>query len=180
MISSDEKPSVGLKLTEGFVSLQKLLPMKAHLLEMFAFNQRANERMIDLLGELQNPQAVVRLLGHLIHSQNKWLARIRSYPESVDMDWWEPTLPAAELKDSLARSTQAWLEFLQNKTEEELTSEIRFHASNGSEWVCVLQDIALQLIFHSFHHRAQMQTLLRAEGSTPPFIDYIGEKYRRV
>jgi uncharacterized damage-inducible protein DinB len=43
-----------------------------------------------------------------------------------------------------------------------------------------LKDIALQLIFHSFHHRAQIQTLIRQEGKEPRFVDYIGDKYRKI
>jgi uncharacterized damage-inducible protein DinB len=41
-------------------------------------------------------------------------------------------------------------------------------------------DIALQLNYHSIHHRAQMQVLIRQQGMEPDFIDYIGTKYRKV
>jgi len=38
----------------------------------------------------------------------------------------------------------------------------------------------LQLIFHSFHHRAQMQTMIRVQGLKPAFIDYIGYKAKKT
>ena len=43
-----------------------------------------------------------------------------------------------------------------------------------------LIDIALQLNYHSIHHRAQMQMLIRQQGIEPDFIDYIGTKYKKV
>ncbi|MBP9221492.1 MAG: hypothetical protein KBF42_08910 [Chitinophagales bacterium] len=38
----------------------------------------------------------------------------------------------------------------------------------------------LQLNYHSIHHRAQMQMLIRQQGLVPDFVDYIGTKYRPV
>jgi len=43
-----------------------------------------------------------------------------------------------------------------------------------------LKDIALQLNYHSIHHRAQIQTIIRQQGMEPDFVDYIGTKYKRL
>jgi uncharacterized damage-inducible protein DinB len=51
---------------------------------------------------------------------------------------------------------------------------------DGALWAAAPQDIALQLNYHSIHHRAQIQTILRREGIAPDFVDYIRTKYRRI
>ena len=50
----------------------------------------------------------------------------------------------------------------------------------GATWTARLADIARQLNFHSIHHRAQIQMLIRAQGIEPDFVDYIGTRYRRL
>ncbi|TMI86788.1 MAG: hypothetical protein E6H06_20475 [Bacteroidetes bacterium] len=75
---------------------------------------------------------------------------------------------------------QSWIDFHENKTEEQIFSEVEFIGYDGAKWKAELVDIALQLIYHSIHHRAQMQMLIRQQGMEPDFIDYIGTKYRKI
>lgn len=154
--------------------------MKQHLLEMFAFNHTANEKMIEDIKDMGEKTKAIRLMSHLINSQNKWLARIQVYPDDPHLDWWEPQYEYDRLANELAKSNKAWIDFLEKKNEDQLEEEMRFIGYDEGHWAAQLKDIALQLIFHSFHHRAQMQTLIRAEGKEPRFIDYIGDKYRKI
>lgn len=154
--------------------------MKEHLLEMFAFNHKANEEMIGDIVRMDEKARTIQLISHLINSQNKWLARIKVYPNDPHLDWWEPVYDYEQLSSELAKSNQAWKDFLEEKSEDQLKEEVRFIGYDGVHWVAPLKDIALQLIFHSFHHRAQIQTLIRKEGKEPRFIDYIADKYRRI
>ena len=77
-------------------------------------------------------------------------------------------------------SLQTWVNFLRNKSEEQIFSEVEFIGYDGGRWRAKLVDIALQLNYHSIHHRAQMQMLIRQQGMGPDFIDYIGTKYRKI
>jgi uncharacterized damage-inducible protein DinB len=154
--------------------------MKQHLLEMFAFNHTANEKMIEDIKTMDEKTKPIQFISHLINSQNKWLARIQVYPKAPDLDWWEPVYVYAQLTHELAKSNQAWTDFLEEKSEDALEEEVHFIGYDGSPWTAKLKDIALQLIFHSFHHRAQIQTLIREEGKEPRFVDYIGGKYRKI
>jgi len=47
-------------------------------------------------------------------------------------------------------------------------------------FAAAIKDIALQLNYHSIHHRAQIQTIIRSQGLEPEFVDYIATKYRRL
>jgi uncharacterized damage-inducible protein DinB len=96
------------------------------------------------------------------------------------MSWWEPVYEFDQLETIWKESVHAWINFLQGKSDEELYSEIEFTGYDGGRWAARLIDIILQLNYHSIHHRAQMQVLIRQQGLEPDFIDYIGTKYHKV
>jgi len=78
------------------------------------------------------------------------------------------------------KSLAPWLAYIRESTEEELLTEVTFVGLDGSIWAAAPKDIALQLNYHSIHHRAQIQTILRQQGIEPDFVDYIGIKYRKL
>ena len=51
---------------------------------------------------------------------------------------------------------------------------------DGGVYTGALKDIALQLNYHSIHHRAQIQAIIRKHGVEPDFVDYIGTVYRKI
>ena len=125
--------------------------------------------------------ATVNLKGPiLINSQNKWLKRIEVFPENPEMDWWKPEYSLDELESKWDESLNAWIHYLENKTEDELNEQMKFAGYDGGHWSAALKDIALQLNYHSIHHRAQIQTIIRQQGLQPDFVDYIGTKYTKL
>ena len=97
-----------------------------------------------------------------------------------EMDWWKPAHPLDQLERKWSESLALWLDFVERHTEEELTKELTFIGFDGGRWAATPKDIALQLNYHSIHHRAQIQTLIRQQGLQPEFVDYIGTRYRRL
>ncbi|HQU71451.1 MAG: DinB family protein [Calditrichaeota bacterium] len=154
--------------------------MKQHLLDLFAFNDQTNRKLLGKIAQLQDQAESIRLFSHLINCQYKWLARIQQDPRVPEMSWWEPLYPFGQLEPEWEKSLTPWLDYLRSKSETELAAEVIFTGSDGSRWASTPQDIALQLNFHSVHHRAQIQMLIRAEGLKPGFVDYIGTKYHRL
>ena len=154
--------------------------MKQYLVETFLFNDHANKMLIEKIKQLPDKTEAIRYFSHLINSQDKWLKRIEVYPEDPKMDWWEPLYDLEQLEQQWDRSVKAWIEFLENKSEKEIFEDVKFKGFDGAHWSAVLKDIALQLNYHSIHHRAQVQTIIRQQGLSPDFIDYIGTKYKRL
>ena len=154
--------------------------MKQYLLDTFRFNDFANRRMLEKIKTLPDKEQCIKYFSHLINSQNKWLVRIRLNEKSPKMSWWDPVYPLEELEQKWTQSITAWLEFIESKTEDEIFEIIRFIGWDGGDWEVQLKDIALQLNYHSMHHRAQIQTLVRAQGIEPDFIDYIGTRYKKI
>jgi len=156
------------------------MEMRQYLIDTFRFNDRVNRKVLAKIGQLPDQAAAIRFFSHLINSQNKWLARILEYPRDPKLDWWDPVYPVDRLEEEWTRSLQAWIDFLGRKDEADLAADVKFIGYDGGEWAAQLKDIALQLNYHSIHHRAQIQTLIRTQGLKPDFVDYIGTVYRKL
>jgi uncharacterized damage-inducible protein DinB len=164
-------------LQEG---INKMTEFKEYLLETFKFNDYANKKILTRINELPEKKECIKFFSHLINSQNKWLDRIIKYPEESKLGWWEPVYDLNDLESEWDRSLKSWLDFINGKNDAELSADAEFIGYDGGLWTAQLKDIALQLNYHSIHHRAQIQTLIRQQGFEPDFIDYIGIKYKKI
>lgn len=156
------------------------MEMKQYLLDTFKFNDSANRKMLEKIKTLPDREHSIKFFSHLINSQKKWLVRILLNEKSPAMSWWEPCYKLDELEAQWDKSIFEWIKFIESKTEEQLFEVIHFTGWDGGDWEVQLKDIALQLNYHSIHHRAQIQMLIRQQGIDPDFIDYIGTRYKKV
>lgn len=156
------------------------MEMKTYLAETFEYNSSTNIKLLEKIALLHDREESIKLFSHLINCQYKWLARILKTPGYEKMSWREPVYDFNKLETEWTKSIQLWLDYLDTKTDEELATEITFIGYDGSLWAATPKDIALQLNYHSIHHRAQIQTLIRQQGVEPDFVDYIGTKYRKL
>ena len=153
--------------------------MKQYLIETFNWNDYANKMVLEKIKQLPDKEEAIKFFSHLINSMNKWLARIHQEPDANKRDWWEPAYPLEELEQRWNECLKAWLDFINKKSKEELFAPIEYDGFDG-RYEADLKDIPLQLNYHSIHHRAQIQTMIRKQGLEPDFVDYIGTKYRKV
>jgi uncharacterized damage-inducible protein DinB len=154
--------------------------MKNYLLDTFKYNDSTNKKLLGNIKMLANKEEAVKLFSHLINSQYKWMARILKDPNAPAMSWWDPVYPVDELEKEWDKSLMPWINYITAKSGEALATEVDFVGFDGSLWAASPMDIALQLNYHSIHHRAQIQTLIRQQGIEPDFVDYIGTKYRKL
>lgn len=156
------------------------MEMKQYLVDTWRYNDKANKQVLEKIRLLPDKAEAIKFFSHLINSQEKWLERIQIYPVASKRDWWEPVYELSELESRWTASTNAWVKFIEAKTEQDLFEEVRFVGYDGAQWAALLKDIALQLNYHSIHHRAQIQTMVRQQGLEPDFVDYIGTAYRKL
>lgn len=156
------------------------MEMKNYLVETFEYNDFANKLVLKKIAELQQPDACINLFSHLINCQYKWLNRIKIYPEISKLDWWNPVYAYENLEKEWENSLKDWIDFIQQKTEAEILEPVIWMGIGNAPYTAPLKDIPLQLNYHSIHHRAQMQMLIRQQGLTPDFVDYIGTIYKKV
>lgn len=156
------------------------MQMKDYLIDTFKYNDAANKKLLNKIKQLGDKEESVRLFSHLINCQYKWMSRIVQQPDARKMSWWDPIYDTDKLEDQWDKSLLIWLNYINSKTDVELSKEVNFIGFDGSAYAAAPVDIALQLNYHSIHHRAQIQTLIRKQGIEPDFIDYIGTKYRKL
>lgn len=154
--------------------------LNTYLEETFCYNDVTNKKLLINISQLPDPAEAIKLYSHLINCQYKWMARIIHDPAAPAMSWWEPVYAFDSLEPEWTQSLTPWIAYIREKTEEELCTEVTFIGFDGSQWAATPKDIALQLNYHSIHHRAQIQTILRQQGLEPDFVDYIGTKYRKL
>lgn len=156
------------------------MEMKNYLLDTFEYNDGANKKLLEKIKLLTDPEESIKLFSHLVNCQYKWMARIMQDPAAVTMSWWEPVYPIDELDEAWTNSVALWTNYISGQTDEALNTEVSFTGFDGGLWAATPMDIALQLNYHSIHHRAQIQTMIRQQGIEPDFVDYIGTKYRKL
>ena len=156
------------------------MQLKEYLIETFKFNDIANKKLLDKIKLLDNKEESVKLFSHLINTQCKWMAKIMQHPDYEKMSWWEPIYEFEQLEEEWDKSTSFWINYIAGKTDEELSTETVVIDFADAVWAAILKDIALQLNYHSIHHRAQIQMIIRRQGIEPDFLDYIGTKVRKL
>ena len=157
------------------------MEMKQYLIETFRYNDYANKRVLEkVIKELPDKTECIKFFSHLTNSQYKWMARILHDPKAPQMSWWDPVYKLDDLEKEWTKSLAVWINFLESKNENELFEDMKFIGMDGGQWSAKLKDIALQLNYHSIHHRAQMQTIIRKQGFEPEFVDYISTVYKKL
>jgi len=156
------------------------MQLNEYLISTFEFNNETNKKLLSKIKLLNNKEEAIKLFSHLINCQYKWMARIVKDPNAPEMSWWEPVYEINQLEDEWIKSLAPWLNYISENTEEFLSTEVTFVGFDNTNWAATPKDIALQLNYHSIHHRAQIQTILRLQEIDPDFVDYIGTRYRKL
>lgn len=153
---------------------------RTYIIDTFNFNDQTNMRVLDKIELLEDKTECIKHFSHLVNCQYKWMARILHDPKAPQMSWWEPVYELAQLAIEWKKSLQPWFDYMCNKSDEDICKEVTFIGFDGATWAASPKDIALQLNYHSIHHRAQIQLFIRSQGIEPDFIDYIGTRYRKL
>jgi uncharacterized damage-inducible protein DinB len=154
--------------------------MRQHIIDTFNFNSGANMKVLEKVKQLPDKTEAIRFLSHLINCQYKWMARTTQNPKVQEMSWWEPLYTVEEIPEKWNDSVKLWIDYISSKTDEELSKEVTYIGNDGDRYISTPKDIALQLNYHSIHHRAQIQTIIRQQGLAPDFVDYISTKFRKA
>jgi len=148
--------------------------MKQYLIDTLHFNDWANKKMLSAMEQLTDKKDAAAIFSHIITLQDKWLLRAKGDPAEAKIKWWDTPLKFDELGEHWAASLQGWLDHLNDLSDGDLDSLVKYSAEpedNGDSQL--LKDILLQINYHSILHRAEIGLRLRDQGLVPPSVDYI-------
>jgi uncharacterized damage-inducible protein DinB len=127
-----------------------MMPMKTYLTDTFNYNDATNKKLLDKIKLLPNKEEAIRFFSHLINCQYKWMARIVHDPNAPAMSWWDPVYHIDDLEKEWNKSLMPWINYINERSDEVLATEVSFVGFDGSLWAASPMDIALQLNYHPY------------------------------
>ncbi|MEJ2006275.1 MAG: DinB family protein [Cyclobacteriaceae bacterium] len=151
--------------------------MKKHFLELFEYNNWANERILISIEEMDQPnEKLILLYSHLISAEIIWLNRIKDLPTSPFPLWMAYKL--RELRTMTEESTTNWINYIHDHKFETFEEMIFYKNSKGRKYESTIREVITQVINHSTYHRGQIAMKMKEAGVQPPATDYIA--FRRL
>lgn len=148
--------------------------MKQYLIDFFKYNDWANKKLLESIRQLPDNGEAVKLFNHLITAQNKWLNRITKEKDDNAIAWFDKMIPADQLENVWSESINNWMNFLEKCKDSDFETEVSFQRpGNEKKYSVKIRDLVLQINYHSIHHRAQINLIIRKQGFEPPKTDYI-------
>ena len=90
------------------------------------------------------------------------------------LNWFGSVFPVEEIEKIWGESISAWITFSEKIDSSELEDLVIIkRKENDKNYSTKLKEIMLQLNYHSMHHHAQVNRIIRQQGQTPPITDYI-------
>lgn len=139
-----------------------------HLLR---YNHWANSQILEeLMTRGQPPKRAVIWFAHILAAEHLWLDRMTDAPlNHVVWPDWE----VYECDEHFHELENRWREFIENLSEADLDREVKYVNTQGDAFSNTVREILTHLVLHAPHHRGQINAEFRAEGFTPPWVDYI-------
>jgi uncharacterized damage-inducible protein DinB len=145
--------------------------MKQYFLKLFDYDRYANNVMIGLINQANNPADSVKLMAHLLASKQVWFHRCAGSTGDAPNIW--PEGNPDNFAEMVKNTNLLWTELLNNLEDGEFKKQMVYKNSRGDAFSNQLTDILGHVINHGTHHRAQIGQQLKSEGIELPFTDYI-------
>ena len=148
--------------------------MKQHIIHLLHYNEKANHTLLDSILQLPEKEEALALFSHVIAAQDIWLGRVAGQEDNNLQTWQGTPYDAGDIRQQWERSIKAWIDMITSLSEQQLEADTYFiRKADGKRMKAKTEAIALQINYHSMHHRAQINKMIRAQGFVPPVTDYI-------
>jgi uncharacterized damage-inducible protein DinB len=144
-----------------------------HLRRQFAYDEWANRELLAAIkaaGTGLPPAPWLKLLAHILSAERLWLERLRRQPQSLPV--W-PEFSSDQCESQIAELAKLWSEYFARLSLPTLAEQITYNNSKGEPWTSTVEDVLTHIVMHSAYHRGQIASLMRADGGTPAYTDFI-------
>ena len=143
--------------------------MRDYFHRLRTFDDWANGEIARALAADGAPNEGTRLLAHIVGAEWLWLQRLGAGGRALEV--W-PALSLVECAAELPLLSAEWERFL-GAGNRSWAERISYVNSKGESWTSEVRDVLTHVFAHGVHHRAQIVTLFRQAGMTPPYVDFI-------
>lgn len=138
------------------------------------FNDWANGLILESLQNSAVPsEKAVKAFAHLLLAEKVWMRRMWENLDTTGYDFWQGS-DIEFCEKTLAENRADLKKLFDSLTEDGLDATATYRNSEGFEFTNTVREILTHVFFHSTHHRGQILTHIRANGETPPYVDFIG------
>jgi uncharacterized damage-inducible protein DinB len=116
-------------------------------------------------------QKAVDRMAHLVVARQRWLHRLGHWSEYPALFPQGMALPA--LAAQVAATEAAWVAYLNDLSDEELTRTLEWVANDGKRYRWDVEGVLTQLTGHASYHRGQIAQLVAILGGKAVDTDYI-------
>lgn len=146
--------------------------MRDYLMKVSIYNSWANDSLIQSLRS-QNitDEPVLKLLSHIILSENFWMARLKA-EDTSNKNFWK-LLNISECYRTAHENSKAYSDFIKEKSDNDFERSIIYKNTKGVEYNNTIEDILTHVFIHSAYHRGQAAKEVRRMDKEPVYTDYI-------
>lgn len=150
--------------------------------QLWSYSDRANGMVLEAAAPLTDAQldqpfdmglgSLRRTLLHVLGGEAVWLCRWRG---ERDKRWpdVDERVGVAVIRERFADTWRDRHAFLSGLTLADYPRRIVYRDSYGSLYSATLQEMILQGLVHSMHHRAQAVNMIRRVGGHSPEVDFM-------
>ena len=117
------------------------------------------------------------LLAHVVLARWLWLVRLGAAPASKaprrDEDFFPGAVSPKELGKRLEEMHAVWERYLAGLDDAALARVIEYESLEGGAFTNTVEEVLTQLFGHSWYHRGQVASAVRAAGGEPAATDFI-------
>jgi uncharacterized damage-inducible protein DinB len=114
----------------------------------------------------------VELLAHLVAARRLWLYRFGVVPKPPPA-MFPQGVSLSELTATLRDMEEQWTAYLGRLDDAEVSRIFEYQSLDAGRCRNRIEDILTQLFGHSWYHRGQIATLVRAAGGEPAATDFV-------
>jgi uncharacterized damage-inducible protein DinB len=114
----------------------------------------------------------VDLLGHIDAARRMWLFRFGVSSRPPD-SLFPQGVSLPEVTANFRDTQEGWSAYLNNLDDAALARSFEYQSLDSGRFRNRVEDILAQLFGHSWYHRGQIATLVRAAGGEPAITDFV-------
>lgn len=143
--------------------------------EFLEFNLWANKLLLESFQKSEKTDKnAVQIFGHLLLAEKEWFSRIAdNKTDATGANFWAVET-VKDCEKLFVEIKENYENFFATLSQEKIDRKITYKNSRGNEFSNSLDEVFSHVFFHSAQHRGQIIKIIRANGKTPPYIDFIG------